>query len=77
MIGGLDNRKTSSWTKLVEVFNWIAVEAKGSYGLVHFFDDEDKNGLDNQFQVMVLKKGKISFELDTFLSPYIPEVEEN
>ena len=36
MIGGLDNRKTSSWTKLVEFFNWIAVEAKGSYGLVHF-----------------------------------------
>lgn len=76
MIGGMDNHKSYSWVELLEFLNWIAIEAKGSYGLLHFFDDEDKNGLDNQFQVIVLKKGKISFELDTFLSPYIPEVEE-
>jgi len=75
-IAGLDNHKSSSWTELLEFFNWIAIEARGSYGLLYFYDDEDKNGLNNQFQVLVLKKGKINFEIDSFLSPYIPEVEE-
>lgn len=76
MIAGMDNHKSSSWTELLEFLNWIGLEAKGSYGLLHFYDDEDKNGLENQFQVIVLKKGKISFNLDTFLSPYNLEVEE-
>ena len=76
MIVGMDNHTSSSWTELLEFLNWIGLEAKGSYGLLHFYDDEDKNGLENQFQVIVLKKGKISFNLDTFLSPYNPEVEE-
>lgn len=75
MIGGMDNHKSYSWIELLEFLNWIAIEAKGSYGLLHFYDDEDKDGLDNQFQVIVLKKGKTSFALDTFLSPYNPEVE--
>ncbi|MFZ2843235.1 Imm7 family immunity protein [Psychrobacter sp.] len=76
MIAGMDNHKSYSWTEILEFLNWIAIEAKGSYGLLYFCDDEDKDGLDNQFQVIVLKKGKISFELDKFLSPYNPEVEE-
>ena len=76
MIAGMDNHKSSSWVELLQLLDWIATESKGSYGLLHFYDDEDKNGLDNHFQVIVLKKGKISFELDTFLSPYNPEVEE-
>lgn len=74
---GLDNHKSSSWEEIVDLLKWLAKFAVGSYGLLYFYDDEDKNGLDNQFQVLVLKKGKVSIEKDNFLSPYIPEVEES
>lgn len=73
---GAPNHKGDNWEWVIKLAEWIAKEAIGSYGIIYMFDDEDKNGLDNQFQVLVLKKGVISFELDTFLSPFIPEVEE-
>ncbi len=76
MVTGLDNHKSSSWEEMLSLYDWIAKNACGSYGLLHFFDDEDINGLNNHYQVLVLKKGKISFEIDRFLSPYIPQVEE-
>lgn len=50
--------------------------AKGSYGIIYLFDDENAMGLDNAFQVYVLCKGKIKQCLDSFLSPFIPTVED-
>ncbi|UOQ70436.1 Imm7 family immunity protein [Hymenobacter cellulosilyticus] len=58
----------------LEIFTWIAQESTGSYGLLHFHDDEDP-ALHNEFQVYVLKRGKLIKAADSFLSPYFEEVE--
>lgn len=66
LIASLDNHRSSSWDEIVDLFDWLSKCALGSYGVLYFHDDEDTFGLDNKFQVMVLKKGNISFEIDTF-----------
>ena len=75
IISGSSNHKTSPWFEVLELFNWLASNAVGSYGLLHLYDDEDKEGYSNQFQVYVLKKGTVFHEINMFLSPYTPEIE--
>jgi hypothetical protein len=61
---------------LLELFAWVAKESSGSYGLLYFHDDEDE-AYQNEFQVYVLKRGKlIKGKTDPFLSPYYEEVEK-
>jgi len=54
----------------------LAEIAPGSYGLLYVMDDEDPNGFNNEFQVFVLARGKLTKRNDTFLSPFIPVVED-
>lgn len=75
MISGFHNHKSQDFFDVVEIFQWLASHAIGSYGLLHFFDDEDKNGFNNQFQVYRLKQGNFERQNDTFFSPYFNEVE--
>lgn len=58
----------------LEIFEWVAREGKGSYGILYYYDDEDEE-LYNEFQVYVLKRGKLLKEVDKFLSLYFSEVE--
>lgn len=75
LVTGYKNRNTTE-SDILDFLNFIAKVAPGSYGLFHLFDDEDKNGKDNKFRVLVLKRGAIVEHEDTFLSPFIPEVED-
>lgn len=73
-IHGQHNHKDENFYPL-EIFEWVAKEGKGSYGMLYLFDDEDRQN-NNKFQVYILKRGKLIQETDSFLSPYFPEVEK-
>jgi hypothetical protein len=63
---------------VMDLFSWLAQNARGSYGLLYIHDDEDFNrGSDNtnQFRVWRLALGQLEELDDQFLSPYIPTVE--
>ncbi|MCL2080003.1 MAG: immunity 7 family protein [Oscillospiraceae bacterium] len=70
------NHFTDETSKIIDLFNWIARKAPGSYGLLYLHDDEDANGFSNAFQVFVLARGTFQSKEDPFLSPYIPTVED-
>jgi hypothetical protein len=59
----------------LDIFAWAAEHSAGSYGMLYFHDDEDPTH-DNEFQVFVLKRGKLTKVKDLFLSPYYEEVEK-
>lgn len=42
--------------------------------MLYYYDDEDKEK-GNEFQIYVLKRGKLLKQEDRFLSPYFSEVE--
>jgi hypothetical protein len=58
----------------VEIFNWAADNSTGSYGMLYFHDDEDE-AHHNEFQVYILKRGKLTKMTDSFLSPYVEGIE--
>lgn len=72
----LANHLSNDITEIINFFEQITVIAPGSYGLLYLYNDEDKNGFDNTFQVFVLSKGNFELHRDPFLSPYITTVED-
>lgn len=63
---------------VIDVFQWLADNARCSYGLLYIHDDEDfKRDGDhtNHFRVWKLALGKLEELSDPFLSPYFPTVE--
>lgn len=70
------NHKNSELEEVFQLYNIIGQAAKGSYGLIYLHDDEDNGGKENEFQVFVLAKGKVKQCKDSFLSPFIPLVED-
>ncbi len=70
------NRKTEEVTELLNFFDFVVKTASGSYGLIYFLDDEDKNGRHNEFQVYSIAKGALHQQKDTFLSPFFPTLED-
>lgn len=70
------NRQGSNTEELFLFFKRVGTLAKGSYGLIYFWDDEDSHGKDNTFQVWVLARGNICIKDDMFLSPAIPTIED-
>lgn len=75
IVSGVSNHKTKE-SELLGVYKYIAKIAPGSYGLLYVKDDEDTKGLDNEFIVYTLVRGNLSIQKDTFLSPFIPIVED-
>ncbi|WP_338019664.1 Imm7 family immunity protein [Paenibacillus piscarius] len=75
-VSGFLNRKTSEIDELMMLYQFIANEAPGSYGLLYARDDEDNEGFDNEFKVFVLKQGGIQQKEDYFLSPFNLKVED-
>lgn len=69
------NRKTVEFDNLIILYHKIIHIAKGSYGIIYLWDDEDFNGKDNEFQLFIIKKGKMYEEKDRYLSPCIPIIE--
>ena len=70
------NRINPQIIEVFELYTWIGKEASGSYGLIYLYNDEDKNGKENQFQVFSLVRGVVRENKDSFLSPVIPTIED-
>lgn len=71
------NHKDGRWHFVHDLFKWLSEQAPGSYGILTCHDDEDQNGLENEFQIFLLKKGNFVRSKDALLSPYFPTVEES
>ncbi|QDU45959.1 hypothetical protein Mal52_44560 [Symmachiella dynata] len=64
---------------VIELFQWIADNSPGSYGILYIRDDEDSSRLSdftNCFRVWHLCRGTLHELDDPFLSPAIPTVED-
>lgn len=72
----IHNRKTSKIDECIEYIEFIGFIAPGSYGIIYMLDDEDINGKENEFQVFTLIRGKLEKKKDSYLSPFIPTVED-
>lgn len=70
------NRINPQILEVFELCKWIGKVADGSYGLIYLYNDEDRNGKENQFQVFSLARGVVSENNDPFLSPIIPTIED-
>ncbi|MFC9711766.1 Imm7 family immunity protein [Paenibacillus sp. NPDC056933] len=76
-VGGFLNRKTSEVKDIINLYQFIADQAPGSYGVLFTRDDEDIEGYDNEFKVLVLVRGSLQEKEDSFLSPFVPVVEDS
>lgn len=70
------NRINPQIQEVFELYQNIGKIAEGSYGLIYLYNDEDINGKENQFQVFSLSKGLVKENIDPFLSPIIPTIED-
>lgn len=59
---------------VVELFEWLAQRATGSYGVLMIRDQEA--GDENSFQTLCLKRGRLEAHSDSLLSPCIPAIED-
>lgn len=74
-IAGLDNRKPVSKYDPAEVLKKVGEIAPGSYGILYVRDSDDTESF-NQFKVYTLIRGKVRENDDPFLSPFIPNIED-
>lgn len=75
-VSGFLNRKTSEVEEIIKLYQFIADQAPGSFGLLYTRDDEDAEGYDNEFKVFVLARGSVRQNKDVYLSPFVPTVED-
>ncbi|MGW7683049.1 Imm7 family immunity protein [Kribbella sp. NPDC054772] len=68
-LAGLRNHRQRD---VIEVFQRIAGIAPWSYGLLHVYDDEDQN----RWITWVMKRGSVTPEADSYLSPHVGVVED-
>lgn len=75
VISGRHNHRQSY---VIELFQWIADHAPGSYGLLYVHDDEDARGGSHslEFRVWRLARGALEARPDPFLSPVTPTLED-
>jgi Immunity protein 7 len=75
-ISGFLNHRSGEGQQVIECFQRIAKVAPGSYGVLYTRDDEDSSGRNNEFQVVVMRRGAIFVAADNFLSPCVPVIED-
>ncbi|WP_411888982.1 Imm7 family immunity protein [Yoonia sp. SDW83-1] len=76
LINGNFNHLDSRWNEVNGLVALVADVAPGSFGVLHSYNDEDECRLDNQFQALFIKKGKIQTALEQKLSPVFDELGE-
>ncbi|MET7364764.1 Imm7 family immunity protein [Streptomyces sp. NPDC005566] len=72
-LGGCSNHYSPPHA--VDLFEYVAVVAPGSYGLLHVRDDED-SGRENDVRVLRLVRGVVTHHTEALLSPCIPTLED-
>ncbi len=73
--GGYTNHRPPEFEDLLDGIRGLAARAPGTYGLVHYWDDEVP-AHDNELRVLVVKRGTITEHDDPYLSPLIPTIED-
>ena len=76
MVSGNTNHLSQDVIEIFNLYEYIARIAIGSYGLLYIRNDESLDAC-NEFEVLVLARGKVRKEKDTFLSPCIPVIEDD
>ncbi|MGW3289784.1 Imm7 family immunity protein [Streptomyces sp. NPDC001002] len=71
-LGGHSNHRSSP--DVVGLYEHVAAVAPGSYGLLHFRDDEDPS-YENDVRVLRLARGTITLHTEALLSPCVPTLE--
>lgn len=66
---------TDRWHDVFQLFEYIGSKAVGSYGILSCRDASGESGDDNEIQIYVLKRGALTKQKDTLLSPCVPEIE--
>ena len=62
--------------EVISLFRYIGKVASGSYGQIHFWDDDGRQGRDtNAYYLAVLAAGTVTLHKDPFFNPRIPNVE--
>lgn len=74
-INGVSNHLSEDVKSITNLFYKIPKIAKGSYGLMHIWNDEDLNA-NNKFKVYRMARGKIDVLEDAYLSPCEPIIED-
>lgn len=71
------NHENQDTVEILNIFRKIASIASGSYGLVYYWNDENygTNDYENEFQVLVIKRGTCKWKRDPFLSQCVPMIE--
>lgn len=72
---GSHNRPGNLHTSLLRLVRVIGDVLPGSYGLVYWTDDESVDTSDG-YNVVVLARGTVRTERDSFLSPIVPNIED-
>ncbi|WP_140921494.1 Imm7 family immunity protein [Limnobaculum xujianqingii] len=75
LVSGNTNHLSQDVIDVIELYNYIAKIAIGSYGLLYIRNDENSDA-SNEFEVFVLARGNLKKEKDHFLSPCIPVIED-
>ena len=75
-LSGNFNRPDSRWQAIIALLSTVAKVAPGSYGLVHFFNDEVSGPEADLFKAYLIKKGSVELVTDLHLSPYFSEIED-
>lgn len=75
-ISGFLNHRSGEGQGVIDTFHRVGQVAPGSYGVLYMLDDEDPNGKNNEFQVLVMRRGQVTQASDAFLSPCVPLIED-
>ncbi|MDA8372070.1 MAG: Imm7 family immunity protein [Nocardiopsaceae bacterium] len=75
-VGGFANHRSPDVDGVFDLFRRVGEAAPGSYGLLHYRDDEEPGESGNAFHVWVMRRGRLYEATDTLLSPVIPTIED-
>ena len=75
-IAGCTNHENYESKELLNLLKSIGKYAPGSYGILYVHNDEDTEGLSNEFQVWRLVRGNLEKQKDYYLSPCVPVIED-
>jgi Immunity protein 7 len=75
-MSGFLNHRLGEGQQVIGTFRRVGKVAPGSYGVFYIRDDEDSDGRENEFQVIVMRRGTTFVAVDGFLSPCIPVIED-
>ena len=71
---GASNRKDTRFYEIVKLYEGISLSLPGSYGILYYLDTEDEQYWD-VYRCLILRKGRITTEIDNFFSPVSEKVE--